>query len=232
MKSKTNLLLGLFFILLGVSFAGKAFGLWHFNIFFRGWWTLFLIIPCGISILQNGFRAGSVIGLGIGLLLFLSQYGIISSYVIGKLLIPLILVVIGISIILQNTINKPKTMHYVDYEDNTTYENYEFHSSDCTAIFSGQNMSFNHEPFTGANLNAIFGSITLDLRDAIINSDVEIVCSTIFGGIDIYVSPNVNIKVSATPIFGGVDNKRKEYIPGAPTIYINATCMFGGVDIK
>ena len=69
MRSRlSNILWGLFFILIGIGFAGNAFNLWDFNLFFPGWWTLFIIIPCGISILQDGFHSGSCIGLAIGVI--------------------------------------------------------------------------------------------------------------------------------------------------------------------
>ena len=56
--------------------------------------------------------------------------------------------------------------------------------------------------------------------------------SSIFGGIDIIVPKDVNIKVTSTSIFGGVENKVKNNTTNKKTIYINATCLFGGVDIK
>ena len=54
-----------------------------------------------------------------------------------------------------------------------------------------------------------------------------------FGGIDIYVPYNVNVKVNSNSIFGGVSQKnRRSNDPNAVTVYVNATCMFGGVEIK
>ena len=52
-----------------------------------------------------------------------------------------------------------------------------------------------------------------------------------FGGIDILVPENVNVKLNSSCIFGGVSNKASVY-ENAPTIYINGVCLFGGVDIK
>ena len=54
-----------------------------------------------------------------------------------------------------------------------------------------------------------------------------------FGGIDILVPDNINVKINSNSIFGGVSDKNhRSSVPGAVTLYINATCMFGGVDIK
>ncbi len=85
----------------------------------------------------------------------------------------------------------------------------------------------------GTTMNAIFGGVELDLTDAIIDEDVVINATAVFGGIDIKVPYNVKVKVSNVPVFGGVSNK----VPtsrdlNAPTIFLNSTCMFGGIDIK
>ena len=76
MRNKvSNSLWGLIFILAGVAFLGNAYDWWGgFNLFFDGWWTLFIIIPCAISIIRHGFNAGSIIGLGIGIILLLSSF--------------------------------------------------------------------------------------------------------------------------------------------------------------
>lgn len=66
-----------------------------------------------------------------------------------------------------------------------------------------------------------------------IEQDCVIQASAVFGGIDILVPDNVNLKVSSNSIFGGVSNKVGLYQSGTlPTIYIKGICLFGGVDIK
>ena len=58
MKKIGNKLWGILLIVLGVIFGGNATGLFNINIFFDGWWTLFIIIPCFISLFteRNGMR--------------------------------------------------------------------------------------------------------------------------------------------------------------------------------
>jgi hypothetical protein len=72
----SNVLWGLFFIIIGVGFAGNLFFDWDFHLFFDGWWTLFIIIPCLISMIQNGFGTASTIGFIIGVLLLAQYYEI------------------------------------------------------------------------------------------------------------------------------------------------------------
>ena len=49
MKKFGDLLWGLFFIALGLIIGLNAMGITHINIFFSGWWTLFIIVPCFIG---------------------------------------------------------------------------------------------------------------------------------------------------------------------------------------
>lgn len=217
---------GVLFIIIGMGFVGNTLLGWNFELFFRGWWTLFIIIPCVASIVQHGPRPFSVSALIIGVMFLLSSRGYFDVEVVQNLTVPIVFIVIGVCILVKAfgfnfsartaSINKDGLMDY-------------------SAVFSSQNIIFNeNELFTGASLNAIFGGVKLDLRSAIINEDVVIDSTSIFGGIDIFLPGDVNVKITGTPIFGGISNKRMvtKNIPNAPTVYINGVAMFGGVDIK
>lgn len=228
MRNKmSNILWGLGFIVVGLGFAGNAFGLWDFRLFFRGWWTLFIIIPSLISMIQNGPRTTSVIGLCVGGLLLLSAQNVINGQILGDLIVPIILVIIGLGFIFKTGIRREKI------SENMKAHYHSDGAPDLTAIFGGRDANFRGEIFTGADINAIFGGVELDLRGSIINENVVIRATVIFGGIDIYVPSNVKVKVSSMPIFGGVSDKSLAPAdPDAPILYVNATCMFGGIDIK
>lgn len=239
----SNLLWGLFFIFIGIGFAGNVFFDWHFQLFFHGWWTLFIIIPCFISMVQNGFRTGSTIGFIIGVLLLASYY-VDFYFSIWELAIPAILIFIGLQIMFRNSFHKknlyeqnnnmnndgPQSTDYSQTANGATYTGGTRQS--YNAIFASNRVRIT-DNFIGASLNAVFGGIVLDLRDARIPGNIEISAQAIFGGIDIYVPAGVKVKVSNVPIFGGVSNKTMDNNdPSAPIIYLNSTCMFGGIDIK
>ena len=63
MKKISNLLWGLIFILVGVVFGLNALGISDINIFFDGWWTLFIIVPCFIGLFNDDDKSGNLIGL-------------------------------------------------------------------------------------------------------------------------------------------------------------------------
>ena len=102
-----------------------------------------------------------------------------------------------------------------------------------TSIFGSQKEIYPNEQFRGASILTVFGGIELNLENAIVNEDIIVNSTVIFGGVDIIVPNNVNVKISSVPIFGGAANKARPcMIANAPTIYISATCIFGGLDSK
>ena len=227
MKKLGNILWGLVLIVLGVIIGLNAIGITNINIFFKGWWTLIIIIPSLIGLIKNDSKLWSFIWLVIGIVLLLCAQNILSFSLIVKLIFPFILVVIGLSLIFKDMAGK-KIKEKVKNMDNENQNNEEY----C-ATFGSQNINFSGQEFKGANLDAIFGSVDINLSNSNITKDQIINATAVFGGIDILVPSGVNIKVKSTPIFGGVSNKVKtEYNENLPTIYINSFCMFGGVEIK
>lgn len=225
MSKISNLLWGLVFIVVGVIFGLNALDITDINIFFDGWWTLFIIIPCFIGLFKDEDKSGNLIGIIIGLLLLLGCLDIVKFELIWKLMIPAILVMIGLSFIFKDTLNSKVRNEIKKLNKNEPKE--------YCACFSGQTVDFNNEEFNGCSLSAVFGGIKCDLKRAIIKEDVVINASSIFGGITIYVPEDVNVKITSTSIFGGVSDERRVKPKEAKyTIYVNATAMFGGVEIK
>lgn len=227
MRNKvSNILFGIAFVIAGIGFAGNAFGMWNFSLFFDGWWTLFIIIPCVIVIIKNGFSPVPVIGVAVGVMLLLSEQKIIDGRMMRGLIFPVILVIIGLAIIFRTSASSAA------HQAKQINQMRKGQLPEYAAIFGSQNVRIS-ESFYGANATAIFGGVELDLRDAVIREDIVINATAVFGGADIFLPANVKVKTSCLPIFGGVGNKaRSSEDAGAPTVYINATCIFGGVDAK
>ena len=75
---RTNILLGIVLIVLGIILLLKAFGIADINIFFDGWWTLFIIVPAAIGLFTDKDKTGNIIALVIGVLLLLASRDLIS----------------------------------------------------------------------------------------------------------------------------------------------------------
>lgn len=227
MKKVNNILWGLLLVGVGVLFGLKALDIVDFNIFFDGWWTLIIIIPSLISLVTQRDKTGSMIGLVVGVFLLLVARDIISLEMLGKLIIPVLLVVVGLCLIFRDVVNRnaKEAIKRINARDLPVKK--------CTAIFSAQNLAFPGEGFFGANLYAIFGGLDIDLRGSVISEDIVINVGCIFGGMDIFIPENVNVEICATPVFGGVANKTgRPFTPGIPTVFINGAAVFGGIDIK
>lgn len=227
MKRISSVLWGVVLIAVGVVLALNAFEITRINLFFDGWWTLIIIVPSVIGLFTDYDKSGSIIGICIGVFLLLCCQGVLNFGMFWKLLIPMIVVVIGVKMILGNLSGDKGEQVFKRLKA----ENGEIRNG--AAVFSGATLDYTGEVFEGAELEAVFGGMKCDLRNAVIQSDCVIHASAVFGGIDIYVPENVNVKVNSHSIFGGVSGKEHRNHPeNSYTLYLNATCMFGGVEVK
>lgn len=225
MNQVNKIMWGLAFIIIGIIIGTNALEITDIDIFFNGWWTLFIIVPCFIGLFNKNERIiGNLIGLIIGVSLLLSTRGIIDFNTITSLIFPFIFIVIGLSIIFNNAI-KNSVSEKVRKMDKDGFDS-------IVATFAEQIVKVEDEKFNGASLDAVFGSVVLDLTKAKLEKDNVIKSSNIFGGAKILVPSNVNIKIKSTPIFGGVSNKISNSKENSKTIYIEAFCLFGGLEVK
>ena len=225
MKKIGSVILGIILIAIGAVFALNALNITDIDIFFDGWWTLFIIVPCTIGLFTEREKTGNIIGVAIGVFLLLCCQDILSFSMFWKLLVPAIIVIVGLKMVLTGLFgNKAnEIMKKLRSEGKNP-------KADC-AVFSGCEVNYDGEVFEGAELTAVLGGLDCDLRNAIIEKDCAIQVSAIFGGIDIFVPAGINVKVNSNNIFGGVSNKTAVQ-QNTPTIYVSGTCMFGGVEIK
>lgn len=225
MRKTKSILWGIVLIALGIIALLNVFDI-EINLFFDGWWTLFMIIPGVISIFTDKDKIGALCLTGIGVALLLSCQKVLSFDKSLSICVAVIVVVWGLKLIFKDGIrNKSDKIIMKLKENGDSLKQY------C-ATFSGQNLNFDGDVFDGADLTAVFGGIDIKLNNAIINKDVVINICSVFGGVDVFLPDNVNVKVSSNSIFGGVSNKKSKSENAQFTVYINANCIFGGVDIK
>ena len=216
---------GIILIVFGLILGLNALHITNINIFFDGWWTLFIIVPSFIDLLSDKEnKTSNIIGLCIGIALLLSAQNIINFELILKLFIPFILISIGISFLFGDNLKKQVKDKFNNINKNEL--------ESIVAIFSEQKINKDNENFNNCSLDAIFGGIRLDLRNAYLGKETVVKASSIFGDIDILLPSDVNVVIKSIPIFGSVSNKLKSNKDNKKTIYIEAFCLFGGIDIK
>ncbi len=224
MKKLQGILWGLVLVGAGVLLVLNALDILAFDIFFTGWWTLFIIVPCTIAFITERGRLGSFIGVCVGVFLLLCSRGVLAYALLWKLLLPLILVAVGLRVLFGTLFGRKKA-------DALDMPPVAPAARNTTAVFNGARVSFAGQAFDGAVLRAVFGGIECDLRDAVIDKDCTIDATAVFGGIELYVPQGVNVQVLSTAVCGGVSDRKKQEA-GAHTLYLRATCVFGGIDVK
>jgi hypothetical protein len=106
---------------------------------------------------------------------------------------------------------------------------------DVVAILGAADARNRSAHFRHANVSAVFGGATLDLRDAQVDPGATVDALALFGGVDVIVPPGWRVELGGLPIFGGYDDKTAgngDIRPDAPVLKVAATAIFGGVDVK
>lgn len=218
-----RLLLGLVVVAFGVLFLLDAAGVLNADKAVNHWWPM-IIVAAGLLTLAE--RPPSVVrgtiltAIGVVLLLF-------TTHLLEKdawnYVWPVLVILVGLLIILRwhgRTI-----FSGADTEDVIR----------STAFFGGPKLACTSKHLRGASLTAIFGGITLDLRDAAPAPEgASINVTTFCGGVDVLVPKGWHVSVRSTPIFGGLDDKtdHSQVPPDAPTLHVDALTVLGGATIK
>ena len=230
MKHFRRTLWGCVFLLLGIVLLLDRLDILDFNPFFEGWWTLFIIIPSLIGLITERDKVGNLIGLLIGGALFLAVNDYLSFKLLGKMILPAVMIFLGLRLVLGNAAIGKKARGRKRAEEHRRDAGGEI--LEYCATFSSIAPNLNGQTFYGAELTAVFGSVRCDLRNAVFTGDTVIKVSSIFGGIEILLPETVNVSNSISVVFGGADCDRPENNTNTHTAYISGIGVFGGVTVK
>ena len=104
------------------------------------------------------------------------------------------------------------------------------------AIFGGASRKgqWNVEPKMTAV--TVFGGASFDFRDAQLpQREISLHCTSIFGGMDIVVPPEMRVIDSGMAIFGGRDTDSggaESGNPDAPVLRLSGLTLFGGLSLR
>lgn len=252
-KSNSGFVVGCLLILFGIWIVGNVTGLFHFRIswlFFKGWWTLFLIIPGFIGLFNERSRSSSVKKLGIGIILFLLFQRALSFKMMILLIIAGGLLYNGLKMLFKDpggskersTEKKMESDRYFGKgygskaEEAPTVKN---GSRDqkimYSSILSSKVIRVDNERFVGASISTVLGSIELDLRNSFVIDDVNIDASCVLGSILIRIPEDAKVVVMGSPVLGDIHEKRRNPAwadENTPVITIKASCVLGSIDVK
>lgn len=231
----TTIVIGTLFLLAGIAIGGTMLGIFDFSITFAGWWTMFLIIPALLTMIQGGINIGNLVLLSVGVILLLDAQNVLPPNFSWKLMLPLVLFIVGFKLLFGNDHrhegqtgrNRP-----TESGANSTRRNGSAYKT-ASVLFGGQDIRYGMEDFTGGTYTAMFGGCTVNLKNVTLVGDVVITVTAMFGGIDFILPDNVQVISNVMPILGGTECK---YVssndPLAPKIIFNGTASFGGITIK
>lgn len=227
MKNTFKIICGLALIAAGLLWLLHILGVISFDFSLKGWWALFIIVPCIFGLFNDKDKVGPCIGIGWGVLLLLAARGVISWNMMWQIGLALMIIGFGLQMLLlkgcrHTCVSELKTISREGKEIRR-----------IESAFGKQELSFAGEKFEGADVESSFGALILDLRGAIIEEDVCIQLEASFGAVTIIVPEGLCVKTAVSSGFGGVtDNRRIKSDSGTPVLFVTGKVSFGGVEIK
>lgn len=94
-----RIIIGLIFITIGIGYLGEQMNVWQFTIFFPGWWSMFLIIPAILSMLEYGVNFASLCMLTFGGYVLAENNGWITYEVTFPMIMATLCICIGIRLL-------------------------------------------------------------------------------------------------------------------------------------
>lgn len=143
---------------------------------------------------------------------------------------PIILILVGLFIIFRHGFGKRDFV-------NTDIEESESQFIDEFNVFSGSEKKISIKNFKGGKITSVFGGSEIDLRDAELSSETNVIeLFYLFGGSSITVPNDWTVLNKVTAILGGFADKRNVSTPAVPdpkkTLILRGFVMFGGGEIK
>ena len=224
MKKSHGILLGLVLIALGVYWVLRVIEIIpaDFTLFFDGWWTLFIIVPCMIALFSKGDKALPAIGLVIGVAMLLAELEIITWDKLKKMILPVLVVILGLYLLLRALISgKHGSSNNPVLSDNR-----------ISAVFGNRVADMSGSDFNGGTVTAVFGTAVLDLSRAMLAPDTEVRVRAVFGSVEIRLAGNTAVRFHIVPLFGGMsDHLAEKPDKNAPALHVSGTVTFGSVSV-
>ena len=101
MNKARQILWGLIFVTIGVLSLLNLFEVIQFNIFFKGWWCILIMLYAIIELITSREKLLNIYFLVIGFLLFVAVNDYLSFAMIFKILLPISIIALGIYLVIH-----------------------------------------------------------------------------------------------------------------------------------
>lgn len=229
MKQAFKIIIALALIAAGVLWILSITNVISIHFSTKGWWTLFIIVPCLFGLVNDKDKIGPCIGIGWGVLLLLAARDVISWNVMWQIGLALMIIGFGLKMLFF----KSCSINHNGVCDVETISRDGKNIRFIDTSFGKQDLSFAGEKFEGADVKTSFGGLKLDLTGADIDDGAFIDLNVGFAGVTIIVPDGLSVRIAVSSGFGGVqDNRRNKVTTGTPALIITGKVGFGGVEIR
>ncbi|HLK29845.1 MAG TPA: DUF5668 domain-containing protein [Puia sp.] len=236
-----RILAGLFVLVIGAVFLMRELSF----PFFPSWiftWPMILIAVGIYSGLKHNFRSGGwLIPIVIGGVFLFDEMNF--GYDLHRFIVPAIIIGVGLMMILRPKRNrnwerpewsewqKEKIVNEAKgYAPNYSSEDF----FDSTAVFGSAKKVIISKNFKGGDITCFMGGCEIDFTQADMTHPAVLDMTLFFGGGKIIVPSDWQVNNQITPVFGGVDDKRRQPLTtnSDKILILKGTCFFGGFEIK
>lgn len=224
-----------------------------------GWlftWPVLLMAVGLLVAIKSGFRnPGGFIMILIGAVFFADRS--IPGIDIHNYILPLILMVIGLSFILRphgcahrsrfgsnrHRRRFGRREFYVPIEEdnagdgaseNSLSEGENAEYIHVNAVFGGVKKNIQSKNFKGGEITSFMGGAEINFMQADIQHPIELEVNNVFGGTKLIIPSNWDVRNEISAVFGGVEDKRNFNNSASGTdkrILLKGACVFGGVEV-
>ena len=118
MNKVSKVMWGIVLVFFGAAYALKVLDIVDIDFFFKGWWTMIIIIPSFISLFADKDKTFGIVGLALGIVLLISCLGLIDIRMVLKLFVPVAIIIIGVLLIFKNSSAKDAKNENQDEQQN------------------------------------------------------------------------------------------------------------------
>lgn len=215
-KKVRGIVIGILLLIIGILLFLEFLGVLPFSIFFKGWWTLFLIIPCTVGFFFYRSKVLNLFGIGFGILLLLAVRGTIPYLSAFQFLFAFLVIYLGIFLTIRSTIPK-ETVH-------GSKKKYAGVLGSCREEVIG-------ELAHTIVIKAFLGNVQLDFSKATMKKPSIIYVTSILGSVELSFPEKWEVDVQSMN-FLGICDKKRHLENGSTKVSVVVTNIMGETDIR
>ena len=211
--------IGLLLVLIGVLFLLDQFDVLSFGSLMATWWPAILLFVGALKF-RGGDQTSGLVLLILGGVFLLANLDVIRWSAIGRMW-PILLILVGLFIAFGHR------RFFGSFSGEITDDQFE-----VRAIFGGSERRISSQHLKGGKIEALFGGVEVDLRDAKAAPDCQLRISVAFGGAEVRVPADWQIVITGTPILGGIGDHTRQDAGEGTVVQISCSAVLGGIEIR